>query len=29
MATTNQTATKTAADLELTPPDPVPMVTPE
>jgi uncharacterized protein YaaN involved in tellurite resistance len=31
MATTNQTttATKTAGDLELTPPDPVPMVVPE
>ena len=29
MATTNQTATKTATDLELTPPDPVPTVAPE
>src|SRR5690606_7334330 len=29
MATTNQTATKTATDLELTPPDPVPTVVPE
>ena len=31
MATTNQTttATKTAGDLELTPPDPVPVVVPE
>jgi hypothetical protein len=29
MATTNQTATKTEAALELTPPDPVPTVSPE
>lgn len=29
MATTNQTATRTATDLELTPPDPVPTVAPE
>jgi uncharacterized protein YaaN involved in tellurite resistance len=29
MATTNQTTTKTATELELTPPDPVPMVVPE
>jgi uncharacterized protein YaaN involved in tellurite resistance len=29
MATTNQTTTKTASDLELTPPDPVPMVSAE
>ncbi|KRA80672.1 toxic anion resistance protein [Altererythrobacter sp. Root672] len=29
MATTNETTTKTATDLELTPPDPVPMVAPD
>lgn len=29
MATTNQTATRTVTDLELTPPDPVPTVAPE
>src|SRR5678816_410337 len=29
MATTTQTTTKTATELELTPPDPVPMVVPE
>src|SRR6185503_13825011 len=29
MATTNQTTTKPAVELELTPPDPVPMVVPE
>ena len=29
MATTTQTTAKTATELELTPPDPVPMVVPE
>ena len=29
MATTNQTTTKTFTELELTPPDPVPMILPE